>query len=171
MTGSPRFSSLVFGITIICFFFPFVTLSCGGQRAVTFSGMQMAIGTTVDEPQVFGPPQKKPIEPNPFASLALLCAVLGATFGFTTISTLAPAIAGGVGGLSLLLAKEHLNDQVLRQGQGVLQVNSEVGYILTVLLFLSIAAWNAYLLSGRDQQKHFAILEHPPVVSRGEPPG
>ena len=39
----------------------------------------MATGTTVDEPpQVFGTPQKRKINPDPFAALALLCAVVGA---------------------------------------------------------------------------------------------
>jgi hypothetical protein len=171
MIKSPKLSSLVFGVAIICFFLPFVTLSCGGQRAMTFSGMQMAIGTSVDEPQLFGPPRKKPVEPNPLASLALLCAVLGVILGLTTTSVLSPAITGIAGALSLLLAKGRLDDQVLRQGQGMLQVNTETGYIIAVCLFLCVAAWNAYLSWVGYQQRQFATVGRVPQSAQDGPTG
>jgi hypothetical protein len=138
---------------------------------MAFSGMQMAIGTTINEPQMFGASKKQPIEPNPFVSIALFCAILGASLGFMTSSALAPATTGGAGALSLLLAKGYIDDQVLKQGHGMFQVSSEAGYVLSVVLFLFVVAWNAYLLWARSQRKQYATVGHISVESSGEPSG
>lgn len=46
----------ILGLALICFFLPFVTVSCQGQKLMTFSGIQLVTGTTIQEPQMFGPP-------------------------------------------------------------------------------------------------------------------
>jgi hypothetical protein len=141
-----KISPLIFGISLLCFILPFVTLSCGGHEITTLSGVQLAIGTTVQEPQVFGPPQKTAVDPDPFASLAVLCAVFGIFFGFVSKSPLPPAISGALGAMSLLLMKAHLTDQILKRSQGILLVSYESGFTLVLLLLAAAGGWNGYLL-------------------------
>jgi hypothetical protein len=69
MTPKKKISPILFGVTLVCFLFPFVTVSCGGQKMASFSGAQLATGTSVDEPQMFGPSQKKKVDPEPLAAL------------------------------------------------------------------------------------------------------
>ena len=55
MAHKSKVSPALFVITTLCFLFPFVTVSCNGQKVATFSGVELATGTTVEQPQVFGP--------------------------------------------------------------------------------------------------------------------
>jgi hypothetical protein len=107
MTQKKNISPILFAATLVCFLFPFVTVSCGGQRITSFNGTQLALGTTVDEPQMFGPSQKKKVDPEPLAAVALLCTVLGLGLSFLSgaRAALGPAISGGVGALALLMLK------------------------------------------------------------------
>lgn len=38
-----------FSVIIVCFFFPFIVVKCGGKSLVSLSGTQLAIGTNIDE--------------------------------------------------------------------------------------------------------------------------
>ncbi len=61
-------SPAVFGIIIICFFFPFMDISCIGQKVISFSGMQMVTGTTIEKPTMFGEKtENEKINPEPLA--------------------------------------------------------------------------------------------------------
>jgi hypothetical protein len=44
-------SPAIYGVIILCFFLPWVSVSCQGQPIVTFSGFQLAKGTTFDQPK------------------------------------------------------------------------------------------------------------------------
>src|ERR1039458_7680072 len=150
MTSKSKVSPAIFIATILCFLFPFITVSCGGQRVARFSGVQLATGTTVEQPQMFGPPQKQKVDPDPTAAVAALCAILGLGLSFLgTRIAIGPAIAGAAGALSLLVMKSRLDDQIVKEGHGMLQANHEIGYSLALLLLLAGAAWNAYLLWQR----------------------
>ena len=82
MTQKSKVSPAIFAASILCFLLPFVTLSCGGQRITSFSGVQLAIGTSVDQPQIFGPPKKQNVDPDPTAAVAGICALLGLGLSF-----------------------------------------------------------------------------------------
>jgi hypothetical protein len=132
---------------LLCFFLPFVTVSCGGVKAITLSGQQLATGTTLSEPQPFGPPQSQKVDADPFASLAALCAVVGIAFSVIgrKMAT-GSAISGGAGTILLLILRSRLNEDIQKQGQGMLQNSFESGYTLALLLFIAGAAWNLYLI-------------------------
>jgi hypothetical protein len=145
-----KLSPAIFVASILCFLLPFITVSCGGQKIGSFSGLQLATGTTVDQPQMFGPAQKENVDAEPMATIAGLCALVGLGVSFLTKMQLAPAITGAIGATSLFLMKTRLDEKIVKQGQGMLQVNYEVGYSLAVLLLIAGAAWNAYLyIQGR----------------------
>ncbi len=146
-----KISPAIFIASILCFLFPFVTVSCGGQKVTSFSGVQLATGTTVEQPQMFGPPQKQKVDPDPTTALAALCAIVGVVLSLAgTRIALAPAISGAVGAVSLLIMKARLDDQVVKQGHGMLQVSYESGFSLALLLFVAGAVWNGYLHSQRN---------------------
>lgn len=139
-------SVLIFAGSALCFFLPFVTVSCGGVTAFTLTGQQLATGTTLTQPQPFGPPQTQKVSPDPFAVVAGLCALAGialSLIGRRLAS--AVAIGGGVGAASLLIMRSRLNDQLQSQGQGLAKATYETGFTLAVLLLIAGAAWNVYL--------------------------
>ena len=146
MTSKSKVSPLIFVATLVCFLFPFVTVSCGDHKVTSFTGVQLATGTTVPEPQMFGPPKKREVAPDPFAAVAVLAAAVGMCLGFVGARSAIPqAICGGLGALLLLLMKARTENQVLQQGQGLLVVSYEPGFTLALLLLIAAAGWNAYL--------------------------
>ena len=119
-------SPAIFLASVLCFLLPFITVSCGGQKVGSFSGLQLATGTTVNQPQMFGPAQSEKVESEPMATIAILCAVAGLGLSFLRRMPLAPAIAAAIGAMSLFLMKSRLDDKIVKQGQGVLQVDYNV---------------------------------------------
>lgn len=152
MRQKSRVSPVIFAASILCFLFPFMTVSCGGHQVASFTGAQLATGTTVEQPQMFGPPQKQKVDPDPFAALAGLCAVVGMALSFAGTGTaIVQAICGALASLSLLLMKSRMDDQILKQGRGMLQVNYETGFSFALVLLVSGVAWNAFLFSQRKR--------------------
>lgn len=163
-----KISPAIFIAAILCFLFPFITVSCGGQRVITLSGVQLATGTTIDQPQISGPAQKKNVDPEPLVTLAALCAIIGLVLSVASSAkaALAPAISGGLGALFLLLLRAKMDDQIAKQGQGVLQVSYEAGYTLTLLLLVAGAASNGYVFFSQRAQSAVPNLPDAP-----RPPG
>jgi len=147
MGSRSKVSIAIFIAASLCFLLPFITVSCGGQRIVTVSGVQLATGTNLDQPQMLGPAQKKSVDPEPLVSLAALCAIIGLvlSFGGSAKAALGPAISGGLGFLLLLLLRAKMDDQIARQSRDMLQVSYEAGYTLTLLLLIAGAALNGYI--------------------------
>ena len=50
MQGAKKFSPVIFIFVLICFFLPFVNLSCGGQK-ISLTGIQLVIGVKVNQTQ------------------------------------------------------------------------------------------------------------------------
>lgn len=157
-----KLSPAIFGIVLICFFLPWVNVSCQGQKIATFSGIQLVTGTTIEEPKMFrelkgfshpyadelrrSSKQANKIEGELFAILAFLAAIGGLSSGFLKrkMGTLGPAIAGGTGTILLLLLSAKLNNDIFQQGQGLLQLDCRIGFYLTLILFLSTIGVNMY---------------------------
>jgi len=139
-------SPAIFALVILCFFLPWVTVSCGGQRIATFSGIQMVAGTTVEEPQMFGPPKKRKVEAEPLALLAFLSAACGFAISFirNKKGAILTSITSGMGLIFLLLLKSKLDNEAVRQGEGILQVHYMTGFYLAIIFFLSAIGINLY---------------------------
>lgn len=147
MNQRSRISPILFVLCIVSFFFTFVEISCQGQKVVSLSGIQLATGTSVDQPQMFGPAKKEKIAMEPFALLALLAAIAGAAVFFmaAAMKEKISAIAGAVGAICLLITHSRLDDEIVKRGQGMFQVSFGMGYSLALLLFLAATAWNGYV--------------------------
>lgn len=139
-------SVLLFVGSTLCFFLPFVTVSCGGIKAFTLTGQQMATGTTLTQPQPFGAPRTEKVPGEPFAAVAWLCAIVGIGLSLAGQRLAAgTAASGAVGAVSLLILRSRLDEQIQKQTEGMGQVSSETGYALAVLLLIAGAGWNIYL--------------------------
>ena len=143
-----RISPVIFGFALFCFFLPFVTLSCPGGR-FTFSGTQLALGTTVKSPDLFGNEgEEKKIPAEPLALLALLCVAGGIGAGLLLtagsgrwVNVLLAALAA----LFLFLLRGKVSGDALREGQGMFQVSFGIGYWLALLASCLAVAFNAAL--------------------------
>lgn len=145
-------SLLIFLGTTLCFFLPFMTVSCGGIEVFTLSGQQLATGTTLTQPQPFGPPQTQRLDADPFAAIAGVCAILGIVLSLIGRKMASmSAIASGVGVTSLFIMRSRLDAEIQKQSQGIASVNYESGFTAVVLLFLTAAAWNIYLILQRGR--------------------
>jgi hypothetical protein len=154
-----RVSTSVFLFALFCFLLPFVTLSCPGGQ-FTFSGRQIVTGTTVSEPQMFGPAKERKLDGEPLAFMALLCAFAGFGVGLGKIRQVrfVAAALGAAGIVSLLLLKHKIDSDVLRQTGGMMRVSYDAGYWLSFLAFVTAAISNLFVVKpspaprGVDEQ-------------------
>lgn len=145
-----KLSPAAFVLAFICFFLPFVTFSCRGQEIATFSGLQLATGTTIEKHQVFGASESERVNPEPLAVVALLAVLAGAGVSFIkgkkgTMGSVALAVLGVI---VLAALKSKLDGEALRQAHGAVQVNLEVGYYMTLVFLAAAVGWNVYALLG-----------------------
>lgn len=118
----------------------------------TLTGQQLATGTTLTQPQAFGPPQKQKIDADPFAVMAGLCGIAGIALSLMGRKMAGgAAVSGGLGILSLYILRSRLDGELQKQSQGMAQASYESGYTLAVLLLVAGTAWNIYLLRQSRQ--------------------
>jgi zinc-ribbon domain len=150
-----------FVLALLCFVLPFVTFSCQGQKVITLNGLQLVTGTSIQQPQMFGPPQSQRVAPEPLAILAFLALIAGVPLSFLKgqKGAMASTVISGLAFIFLAAMASKLGSDATRQGGGAIQVSFEAGFYFTLLLIL--AALGAGV---------FAILQargSPLVVSAG----
>ena len=139
-------SVLIFAGSALCFFLPFVTVSCSGMKVATFTGQQLATGIHSTQAQPFGSVRTENYNGNPFAGLAFLCAIAGVGLSLAGRRLAAGAAAsGGVGAIALFVMKSRLDEQLKTQSMGLAQVSYEPGFMLATSLLIAGFAWNLYL--------------------------
>jgi len=143
-----RISPAIFGFALFCFVLPFITLSCPGGQ-FTFTGVQIALGTTVKEPGMFGQEgEEKKIHGEPLALMALICVAAGLCAGLLLRGGAAKWAGVGLGILAtlfLLFLKGKINNDVMKEGEGMFQVTYGAGYWLALLASGVGATFNAVL--------------------------
>lgn len=147
-----KLSPAIFGIALICFFLPWVNVSCQGQKVMSFSGIQLVTGTTIEEPTMFGAEQKRKVKGETFAILTFLSAIGGLALSFIKDKkgTIGTVVTGSIGIVFLLLLKSKLDNDILRETGGMVQLDYMAGFYLTLLLFLSVAGINVYsMMQGK----------------------
>jgi hypothetical protein len=149
-----KLSPAAFVLAIVCFFLPFVTFSCQGQKVASFSGIQLATGTTIKQPQMFGPPKSQKIDAEPLAVMALLSVLVGVGLSFLrgkkgAVGSITLAVLGVI---LLVALKSKLDGEALNQGGGMIQVNYEAGYYLSLIFLLAAAGAGIYaLMEGKGK--------------------
>jgi hypothetical protein len=125
------------------FLMPFTTLTCGGAKLITMNGVQLATGTTMESPDAFtGRKKIEKIKPEPLAGVAAVFAVLALALAFLggKPGKVATAIAAAVCALSLFAMKLKVDQDAIRQGQGMLGVQWEFGFWLAILASIAVIA-------------------------------
>ena len=153
-----KFSPVVFVIVLICFFLPFVTVSCGGEKMATLSGVQLITGTSVEgsgsSEDVFGTKKEtRKVDTEPLAIVALITTLagLGLSFLKNRRSAIGPAIAGAATVIFLLLLKYKLDSDILTEGEGVLRMEYNFGFWLAFLFSIIAVALNLFLFMKRPK--------------------
>jgi len=126
---------------------------------MNFSGIQLATGTTIDQPQMFGPPKMQKVESEPLAALTLLSVLAGTGLSFVRpkIGTISSACAAGLIIILLAALKSKLDGDAVRQSGGTIEVSAEAGFYLSVILMLAAVRSSAYVLF--DGVGHLAALQ------------
>ena len=113
-----------FGVALLCFFFPWASVSCpgGGGKLFQVKGVELVTGFSVEEPNMFGKPRQHQFPPQPLAQGALGCAGVGFAAALVWArSRNVKAVAAGVGVvgavLLLLLKGQVEHDLVSKFGQ------------------------------------------------------
>jgi len=152
-THARKYSPALFGLALLCFFFPFTHISCQGERVATFSGLQLVVGTRIPTADM------EMLGQNPRAAqqrvgreLWAILAFLSAGAGLAGLALkdkrryLGGAITGAVGALALLLLKLRIDEAVLSEGEGMLRAEYGGGYYLAMLVLAGAAGLHGYLL-------------------------
>lgn len=156
--------TLMFVGTLMCFFLPFVTVSCQGMKIYTFTGQQLATGTTMTQPQPFGPPKTEKMEPNAFAAAAFLSAAAGVALCLVGRKMIrGAAAAASLGTVSLLAMKVQLDHAIQKQGMGVAENKYQFGFFMALLLMMASAGWSLYQVAR--ERKSEAVEEASPQLS------
>lgn len=139
----PKVSPSMFALIVLCFFLPFVTLSCEGEKIAQLSGVNLVTGTTIQVDSGFSKESRK-VDAVGAAGLALVAAIGGAGLYFWQhkLRSVAGAAAGLIGGIALLTMKSGMAAKLAADN---VDVQTEAGYTLALLLFFGAALVNAYM--------------------------
>lgn len=138
--GNRFISPALFGIILVCFLLPFMSISCGRQEIGTLSGMEMAFGTEIEGDDV---------DALPPATWALTAAVFGLAISFWNRGKVLAALSGLAGFGSLMILQLAVNEEMSKPGNRGIDVTWTNVYYVVLLLFLGVAIYNIYLLTRK----------------------
>jgi hypothetical protein len=167
MEALKKFSPAFYGVIILCFFLPFVNLSCSGQKIMGLSGFQLITGSEYKADSMFGEmpetgdvKEKKEIDAQPLALFAFLLAGIGLALSFIRKKTLSiiHVILSALGVIFLFLLKINLDGDVELSGQNVITLDYQFAYWFSILLFIGSAVVHWLIFSEKA----------PPVIPTAE---
>lgn len=139
-----KISPSIFGLILLCFFLPFVTISCGGQEIVTFTQWDLIIGTKINTQEV---------DPNPIAVIILLVVLAGILVSFlkSRAGLILSAMSGVIGFVATLALKFTIDNEIAKQGKRMLEADYRAGFYLSLILFIAAAGFNFYQIMNRER--------------------
>lgn len=157
MKESNKFvSPALFLLVALCFFLPFVSFTCQGQRIATISGMELVTGTRIDKFQMenFNMQQdntdtdkQREVKSEPLAAAALIFAVIGIIVSFIPrYNKILSIVIGALGVMMLLFLRSSIGGQVTGDFDfKIVEISYEWGYYFALLFFAAGFALNLYL--------------------------
>lgn len=171
MKETEKFLSLsLFLLVALCFFLPFVSFTCQGQKLATITGIELVTGTKIEkfEMEKIEEEQKNPdldkernVDSEPLAIAAFIFALIGIVVSIIPrYSKVVSLIAGALGALTLLFLRSSIGADIPGDSDfKILEVSYEWGYYLALILFIISFLINLYWL--RFQNK--IISDLPPA--------
>lgn len=174
-----KFSPAIFGLIILCFFFPFVNLSCSGQTVISLTGFQLITGAEYSEKNMLGQDmfgemnnaevkEEKEIEAQPLALFAFLTAFAGLAVSFIRkkITALLSLVISVLGAVFLILLKINIDGDAQINGQGVIELEYQAGYWLTLLLFIIAAIIYWFMFNEKKKLVVETNETSPPTITQ-----
>jgi hypothetical protein len=153
-----KLSPITFLLVLFAFTLPFLEVSCQGNKAMTMTGYEVALGKQVKIPSSdwFGSaPKYEKVSGDWTAILLITCAVLGLGLFF-----LPSRLQAGVGaalaclGLALIFIFTYrVNAEVQAKGEGLFDYNYLIGFWLTLIAYALAAAWHGWRLNAQPSTK------------------
>ena len=144
-----KVSAALFGLILLCFFLPFVNVTCNRMQVTSITGFQMLTGATVKQQKA---------EAEPLALLVFLSAIAGLGLSFFRGRTpkIAVVTSGAVGLILVLLLKFKIDSyalQAVKEGRGMVGVEYTIAFWVAVLLFVASVGLGGYVLfQDRDMK-------------------
>lgn len=139
MESFRKFSPALYLLIIFCFLLPFFNLSCNGQKVMNVTGLQIITGDEYKQQNMFGGTTKTiKINSEPLAIFAFLAAIVGLVVGFLKIKYLSlfNVIISVVGAVLLFMLKNKIDNDVISEGNGMIEIGYGFGYWASLLLFM-----------------------------------
>lgn len=147
-----KFSPAAFIIIIFCFFMPFVSITCSGQKVMSLTGIKLITGAEY-KPQGMLDQKDIPeeemelktdlnkeqnIDAQPMALFAMIMAVAALILSFIQqkVPALICMIASILGAAFMLLLKANLDNDIPSDAQMVIEVEYQFWYWIALLLFI-----------------------------------
>lgn len=128
-------------LALACFALPFAEISCDDKKVASFSGLELAFGTEIEQTD-FGRTRKTKVPPSIPALVGLLCVAVGLGFAFGSghIAKRTAAILALAACVLLFVATSGMEREALREGRGMFQVSEGIGFIFSIVLLLTSSA-------------------------------
>jgi hypothetical protein len=175
MNGSNKFvSPSLFLLAALCFFLPFVSFTCQGQKIATISGMELITGTKIEkfEMEKMEADQTNPdldkerdVNSEPLAVAAFIFALVGIVVSLIPrYSRMLSLIAGALGALMLLFLRSSIGGEVTGDFNfKIIDVSYEWGYYLSLILLIAAFAMNLYQVITENRAASVASIEDLPL--------
>jgi hypothetical protein len=163
MRESDKFiSPALFLLVALCFFLPFVSFTCQGQKIATISGMELVTGTKIEKFEMEKPDsqesdtdlnKERDVKSEPLAVAAFIFALIGIVISLIpNYSRILSIAAGAIGALMLLFLRSSIGGDVPGEsGFKILDVSYEWGYYLAFILFLTAFGLNLYRMISENK--------------------
>lgn len=149
LKNGKKLSASLFALVLICFFLPFVTISCDNRPVGEISGIELATGKTVSAPTFTGQTRGQNIPGDGRAVLVFVAAAVGIGTSLIRVrrSFLVSAGVGVFGLLMLLSIKSEMDKQMIEQGAGYTGFKADygLGFRGPVLFFIAAFCLNIWM--------------------------
>jgi hypothetical protein len=148
-----KISGALWVLMIICFFLPFVAVSCNNEAVLKLTGIQLVTGTKLETPTLWRSPNQN-IPAQPLAGAAFGCAVAGVMIAFLKgrLSTALKVVFAAGAVVSLLLLKMKLDGDLLKYPKLLFYLDYLPCYWAALIMALLLVAVNVVCFFW--EQKH-----------------
>lgn len=159
-------------LALICFLLPFVEVSCNGQKVVSLTGLQLLAGPQVgDGSGMFAQP-KQQAKPETSVVVAFVAGIAGLVLSVLKQrrTDLFAGVCGILAGGALLELQQSILSGAPPQAMGLIQVQYQPAYFLSLVLFFAGAALAFYVAFTKQSEAAANVPALPTPYPAPSPP-